>query len=94
MLGDSDKKKRGDLLRWLDLNSPVCLVHFVLPTETAGDAYQTIHCGITLVSACSTTNRIWCKREEFWLSPSARVGARKIKEQLGESLQKDKILDF
>lgn len=49
MVGASDGKNKGGLVGLLDLNSLVCLVHFVLPTKTAGDAHQTIHCGTTLL---------------------------------------------
>lgn len=49
VLGASDGKNKGDLVGLLDLNSLVFLVHFALPTETAGNAHQIIHCGITLL---------------------------------------------
>lgn len=49
VVGASDGKNKGGLVGLLDLNSLVCLVHFVLPTKTAGDAHQTIHCGTTLL---------------------------------------------
>lgn len=62
VLGATDRKNKGRLVKLPHLKSLVCSGHFVLLTETAGDSHQTIPCGaavLPIVSAHSATNRRW-----------------------------------